>query len=344
MDDGVIRPDEHVIGALAGLGGDAADKGRRRDVVAGVHSGFLAHVAVVAGLTAFGGGRVLEFAEGLFKAEAIHQRHIVAGSAEGGLAELETFLCLGVDLAAGLVAFGDDAVFLRLGKDPRQFLVSLGAVDWFEEVALDEVVATADLAVGVLESMTDDAGDALAGGRVAVLILYEDRFAHVHAHLVVATDAEVAVGAGGLLDDGRVHRVEHRAHLRVGVRRDRPFPVMVRMAGPAGRRRGESILREKFLVLREGVHRRRVTGVGVRCQGQGGQGQQGGQEDFATRKTREGARTGAWGSGWTHGPGVREMRQNNPNFMNYYPNCKAEVSGVLTHVLTHKERHRSEIR
>ena len=71
---------------------------------------------------------------------------------------------------------------------------------------------------------------------------------------------KVAVGAVGDLQDGAVHGVEHRAHLGVGVGRDRPLAVVVGVAGGAGGGGGEAVLEEQRGVLFVGTERCLGTG------------------------------------------------------------------------------------
>ena len=65
--------------------------------------------------------------------------------------------------------------------------------------------------------MADDAGNAFTRSGMPIFVLHEDGFAEIHADLVVAADAKVAVGSAGLFHDGGVHGVEDRTQLRIGV-------------------------------------------------------------------------------------------------------------------------------
>ena len=300
VQDRVVRTGEHVVGAPARLGrgpvgdffgvkslfievtssarlaGIATDYGCGRFGVAGLLARNLAHVAVLAGLAPMRRGRVLERAEGLLQPEAIHQRHIVARTAEAGRAQLFGFLDVAVDLESRFVGVGDQrGILIRLRKDPLEFGIAGRPEGGFGDVRRDQGETAAHLAISTFQAMADDAGDALARGGMAVHVAHEDRLAQVHAHLGVAADAEVAVRAAGQLGGGCRHRVEHRAKLAVSMGRDRPLAIMVRMAGAAGGRRRILALAEKPCVLGFGIRWVRlgfgVLGHGRRLFGSGQQ-------------------------------------------------------------------------
>src|SRR5690606_23362079 len=93
--------------------------------------------------------------------------------------------------------------------------------------------AAADLAVGVIDAVAYDTGDALARGGGAVHVAHENRLTQVHANLRVTANAEITVGAVTQLGNGSLHGIEHRAHLGIGVLRDGPLAVVIGMAGGA---------------------------------------------------------------------------------------------------------------
>ena len=86
VDDGIIGPDDHVVGPLAGRGSGVAEPGRRPDGVAGGHAGNDAHVAVLTGLLLEAGGRRrFELAEGVFQPEAVGAEHVVTAPQKPGV-------------------------------------------------------------------------------------------------------------------------------------------------------------------------------------------------------------------------------------------------------------------
>ena len=82
-----------------------------------------------------------------------------------------------------------------------------------------------------------------------VHVAHEQRLLEVHPHRRVTADAEITVGAVGELQHRTVKGIEDRTHLRVGVRRHRPFAVLRRMTRGARRRRRIRALGKQLLVL-----------------------------------------------------------------------------------------------
>ena len=78
-----------------------------------------------------------------------------------------------------------------------------------------------------------------------VEVRLEGGLAQVHPDRGVAADAEVAVRAVRQLSDLRLHRVEDRAELGVGVGRDRPLAVDLPVARGAGGRRRKPFFDEE---------------------------------------------------------------------------------------------------
>ena len=168
--------------------------------------------------------------------------------AEPRLGKLEELARLGVHGPPGPVGIGLQVELAAL-DGALQLVVAARAEHRRVEVALDEGQPPADLAEGLVLPVADDAGDALARRRMAVEVGHEGGLFQVHPHRGVAPDAKIAVGAVGELVQLGLHGVEDRAHLRVGVRRDRPFAVDLCMARRAGARRRKPVFGEQRLVL-----------------------------------------------------------------------------------------------
>ena len=113
------------------------------------------------------------------------------------------------------------------------------------QAPLDEGQPAADLSVRLVLPVTDDAGDAFLRRRVPVEVRLEGGLAQVHPDRGVAANAEVAVRAVRQLSDLRLHRVEDRAELGVGVGRDRPLAVDLPVARGAGGRRRKPLFGEE---------------------------------------------------------------------------------------------------
>src|SRR3972149_7813837 len=158
------------------------------------------------------------------------------------------FLHIGIDAAPLLLGVGDHAVLVAVFQNTLQLGIPAGAIHRGEQAALDDCKAAAEFAVVFVEAVAHDASDSLPRGRMAVHAAHEKRFAHAHANLVVATDAEIAKAPVGQFEDQTLHRLQHGTQLRVGVLRHRPFAVLVRMAGSTHRRRRITILHEQLLV------------------------------------------------------------------------------------------------
>ena len=126
--------------------------------------------------------------------------------------------------AAGSFRIGLQVEIAALDR-PSQLVVPARAEHRVVQAPLDQRQPSADLAVGLVLPVTDDAGHPFARGWVPVEGRHERRLFQVHAHGRVAADGEVAVGAVGQLVDLRLHVVEHGAELRVGVYRNGPFAV-----------------------------------------------------------------------------------------------------------------------
>ena len=248
-----------MIGPSARFGWHAAHDGRRRRRVIGLFPRYRPHVAVLAGCAPVGGRRVLERAEGFFEPEAVQQGHIMAGAAETGLPELAGSLDTGVNLAARFVAVGDHPVLIRLRKNTFEFCVPSGPENRFDNVPLNQGETPGHFPVSIFQTMADHAGDPFARSRMPVHVALENRLAQVHAHLRVTANAKVAGGAAALQHDGPMHGVEHGAQLRIGMGRNRPLAIMIRMARAARRRRGVLGLGEKLRVFRTGIDRFRLV-------------------------------------------------------------------------------------
>ncbi len=258
VDDGVVGAGEHVVGAFADGGGDAADVGDGALIVAGDFAEDGAHVAVLADGAFGGGGGVAELAVGFFEAEDVLAVDVVAVRAElcGGegfhfdRAVVDDLggVVLPVDGAGGGV--GGDVEFV---EHVVENFVAEGAVHGLGEVAAFDAEAPAGAAVGVLDAVTDDAGNAFAGDGESVGIVNEDGFVDGHAGFVVAADAEVAVGAVGEAVDALGHGVVDGGELGVGVLGDGPLAVLAGMALGAEGGGGKFFADEEVVVRDDGL-------------------------------------------------------------------------------------------
>ena len=245
-----------MVGEFARLRRHFADDRRRAKVVSRRLALHLAHMAILAGHAARRGGAETVFAERLFQPEPVEQRHVMTGAAEHRRRNAFELLDFLVDLAARLFRIGDHPVFVGVVQNPRQFRITLGPEDGRRQPALDQRQAARGLIVVLVDAVADDAGDAFPGRRVAFQVGNERVLAEVGADLIVATQAEVSVGAVGEFVDLVVERKIDGAELRIGVLGDRPFFVLLGMAGAAGRRRWEPAFGKKCgMVLGGGFFR-----------------------------------------------------------------------------------------
>jgi len=211
-------------------------------------------VAILAGDLLLGCRRVLVLAEGLFEAEAINQVDVMTSATKAVRVELKELLSPGVDVAPRAVRIRVDVIFAA-GDDSLQLVVPSRSVDRIEDVAFDDRQAATELAIWPVDAMAHDAGHTFSRRRMPIHVAHELGLVEVHAHRGVAADAEVAIRALGQLEDGTVEGVEDRTHLSVGMRRHRPFAVLTGMAGRAGGRGRETILKKELFVLLVGAQR-----------------------------------------------------------------------------------------
>ena len=250
VDNGIIGANEHVVGPPARRRVSVSDPGRGPFGVAGGHAGDDAHVAVLAGLVlAAGGRRSFELAERILQAEAVRPKNVVAGAAKRGRPHLKERNRLAMDLVGvdgGILAAGlEGAVLVGIRQHCVEDRASGRAVDRRLQVARLQMLTGADFGPPrLVDAVTNDAGDPLAQTRRPVHGTDGNRLIEGHADGGVAANTEVAVGAVGQLDDCVRKGVEHRAELRVGVRRHRPFAELALVAFGALLGRGEGIVVE----------------------------------------------------------------------------------------------------
>ena len=227
-----------MVGKFARRRGLFAHHGRRTEVVSRFDPGRLAHVAVLARLATLIRLAVLELSERFFESEAVEQVHVVARPAEVRFfqrVELDDF---GVDRTPDFAPLGYHLVFVRFREDALEDGIAFRPIIGLKDVALGDRRPPADFAVVGFHPMANDAGDAFAGGGMAIHVTDEHGLFQLHAHLCMATDAKVTVGASRSIVDGGLHGVEHRAQLGVSVLGNRPLAKLRGMAGGAcgGRR------------------------------------------------------------------------------------------------------------
>ena len=86
--------------------------------------------------------------------------------------------------------------------------------------------------------MTDDASNTLTRGRMSLEIRDKRTLAEISANLIVAAQAEVAHRTRRAEVQEVADRQIDGAELRIRMLRNRPFFILLRMAGATGGRRG----------------------------------------------------------------------------------------------------------
>ena len=233
MNDRVVRAGEHVVRPFAPARRLVSHPRGRSFGIAGRDARLLAHMAVLAGRALPGRRRVLELAEGFLQPETVREVDVVTGAAEPGARQLEERAGFGVHGASRALGVRLE-VQIAAADGLGEPVIPAGTEHRLLEASLDEGQPAADLSVRLVLPVTDDAGDSFLGRRMPVEVRLEGGFAQVHPDRGVAADAEVAVRAVRQLSDLRLHRVEDRAELGVGVGRDRPLAIDVPVARGAG--------------------------------------------------------------------------------------------------------------
>ena len=139
----------------------------------------------------------------------------MAGTTESGggdFLELNSFL---MDLPPRLISLRDNAVFVPVIQNPLQFRITCGAIDGLQQIAFYQGDAARGLVIDVGHPMTNNAGNAFAGGRMAFKVGDLDPLFHVHADLIVTADTEIAVGAVHIQINKILQRHVGRAQLRI---------------------------------------------------------------------------------------------------------------------------------
>ena len=164
----------------------------------------------------FGCRRLLVFAEKILKANAVGCADIVAATTKSRLGSLFKKICFTMD-PGRVIPIGI--------QHTLQFITFPRAVDGALDIPGFKGKAADDFAVGLRNTVTDDTGDSLYSHLLTVAVACENGFARKHAHLRVASLAEITQSPFHHFHQSPLVGKKSRAYLSKSMTGNRPFTI-----------------------------------------------------------------------------------------------------------------------